>query len=217
MRRSPVPADLKVSIEGPEKAVLTWGDSSLAVSLIATARARRVRATLNGTTVAVRYPARITKRRLASSIYALSGWIMAAQVESDRRSQTPKDIIFLDGRPVRLTIETGRSKVEPHDNALVIRAPDGKADDVLHLWLRRRAAETLPPLVVLHARRMGLDYAKVRIAAQTRRWGSCSSKGTISLNYRLTMAPPEVQEYLVIHELAHLKEMNAGSRKTAGV
>jgi predicted metal-dependent hydrolase len=208
VRRSPVPSDLKVKIEGPNLAVLSWGETNLAVDLIASPRSRRVRATLNGTVVAVRYPARISKRRLADSIYALAGWIMAAKAESEQRSQTPRDVVLLDGIPLRLELLPGRSHVDVGSDSLIVKSTEGKAEEVLQRWLRRRAAETLPPIVAAQAARMDVVYTRVRIGDQSRRWGSCSSKGTISLNWRLTMAPPEVQQYLVIHELAHVREMN---------
>jgi predicted metal-dependent hydrolase len=217
VRRSPVPVDLKVSIDGPELAVLSWGESRLDVHLIPTARARRVRATLNGTKVAVRYPARITKRRLASSIYALSGWIMAAQAESERRSEVRRDVVFLDGREYAIRVLEGRARVVTDAEFVTVTAGTGKANDVLHRWLRKRAGDTLPLLVDRWAPVMKVSPSRIRIAAQTRRWGSCSSKGTISLNWKLTMAPPEVQEYLVIHELAHMREMNHSAKYWAVV
>ncbi len=55
---------------------------------------------------------------------------------------------------------------------------------------------------------MELDYDGVQIRNQRTRWGSCSTNGTISLNWRLLMAPPEVIDYVVVHELAHLREPN---------
>jgi hypothetical protein len=55
---------------------------------------------------------------------------------------------------------------------------------------------------------MGLGYDGIEIRNQRTRWGSCSTNGTISLNWRLLMAPPEVIDYVVVHELAHLREPN---------
>jgi predicted metal-dependent hydrolase len=58
------------------------------------------------------------------------------------------------------------------------------------------------------ATRFDLSFKRVSIRDQKTRWGSCSGTGAISLNWRIVLAPPETAEYIVIHELMHLKEMN---------
>jgi len=58
------------------------------------------------------------------------------------------------------------------------------------------------------ALRLGVTFQKVTVRAQRTRWGSCSSKGTISLNCLLMLAPPQVRDYVAVHELCHLMEMN---------
>jgi predicted metal-dependent hydrolase len=55
------------------------------------------------------------------------------------------------------------------------------------------------------ANRIGVSYRKIRIGAQRTLWGSCSSRGTLSFNWRLVLAPPDVVDYVVVHELCHLR------------
>jgi len=93
-----------------------------------------------------------------------------------------------------------------------MQAPDGDLRPVIerHLW--RLAARELPPRVLELAAKHQLPVRRVTVRNQHSRWGSCSRRGTISLNWRLVQAPDSVRDYIIFHELAHLKEMNHSSR-----
>ena len=74
--------------------------------------------------------------------------------------------------------------------------------------LAEKAAEVLPGKVERFARQLGVSYGRITIRSQRTRWGSCSAKGNLNFNCLLMMCPEEVQDYVVIHELCHRKEMN---------
>ena len=93
--------------------------------------------------------------------------------------------------------------------ALPSRVSDGAA---LERWYRREARRLLEPVLSREAERLGLRYASVSIRGQRTRWGSCSSRGSLSFNWRLAMAPPRVLEYVAVHELCHLRESNHSKR-----
>jgi predicted metal-dependent hydrolase len=74
--------------------------------------------------------------------------------------------------------------------------------------LRAQAHRELPPRLLALASEHGLTVTRISIRDQRSRWGSCSPKGHIALNFRLMLMPPEVREYILIHELMHLKQAN---------
>jgi predicted metal-dependent hydrolase len=78
--------------------------------------------------------------------------------------------------------------------------------------LRNRAAAELPPQLLALAATLGLTVARVTIRDQRSRWGSCSPKGHIALNFRLLLMPADVREYVLVHELMHLKQPNHSRR-----
>jgi hypothetical protein len=78
--------------------------------------------------------------------------------------------------------------------------------------LRARAMTELPPQLLALAAQHGLDVTRVTIRDQHSRWGSCSSRGHITLNFRLLLMPAEVREYILIHELMHLRQANHSRR-----
>lgn len=82
----------------------------------------------------------------------------------------------------------------------------------LRSWLTERAREALAPLLAECARELGVSYERMLIRRQRTRWGSCSTRGTISLNCCLLFQRPAVVRYLMIHELVHTQHMNHSRR-----
>ena len=78
----------------------------------------------------------------------------------------------------------------------------------IEAWYRRAAATHAAARLAHFAPQVGRSARKLVIRAQRTRWGSCSARGTISLNWRLMLAPPDILDYVVVHELCHSKEMN---------
>jgi len=77
---------------------------------------------------------------------------------------------------------------------------------------RERARELVSALAEEEAERIGVHYRRIRIGGQRTLWGSCSPRGTLSFNWRLVLAPPEVLDYVVVHELCHLRVPNHSRR-----
>jgi len=104
-----------------------------------------------------------------------------------------------------------KHKIGFHKNRLLIESPAGSTESpklLYNAWLKHRAKSYLPALTETLALKYDFTLKKVRIRSQKTRWGSCSTSGNISLNYRLMKHRKEIIDYVIIHELCHLKEMN---------
>ncbi len=83
---------------------------------------------------------------------------------------------------------------------------------LVRAWYRIQAADLLRRKAEAYAADLGVTFGRCTIRSQRTRWGSCSHKGTISFNWRLMMAPEPVVDYVVVHEVSHLREMNHTGR-----
>jgi predicted metal-dependent hydrolase len=123
-------------------------------------------------------------------------------------------VIFFRGESVPLVVgQNGSvSTIRFADQAVPVADPAADLRTVVerHLW--RLAACELPARVLELASPHALPVRRVTVRNQRSRWGSCSRRGTVSLNWRLVQTPPFVRDYLIFHELAHLRVMNHSSR-----
>jgi len=79
-------------------------------------------------------------------------------------------------------------------------------------WYVKKATEIIPTKVKFYAQMAALSYSRISITGATRRWGSCTSKKTLNFSWRLMMTPQEVIDYVVVHEICHLAELNHSSK-----
>ena len=138
----------------------------------------------------------------------------------------PFDLNFsIEAECFRLKLETSPLKnftVSMRDETVVIACPahaDFTTDRVKTLVknavmraMRKKAEEYLPPLVQYWSSLFDLPYNKVTISKARSRWGSCSSKRDISLSFYLMLLPAHLMDYVILHELAHTREMNHGPK-----
>ncbi len=120
--------------------------------------------------------------------------------------------VLVDGRPVEL-VDGGHGRVHLDGAVVAVASADARAlKAAVQAWLRARAVASLPGELLALAERHGIEVTRVSIRDQASRWGSCSRRGTISLNWRLVQTPPSVREYVLLHELMHRREMNHSAR-----
>lgn len=83
---------------------------------------------------------------------------------------------------------------------------------VLGMWLKKKAEQVIPERLAVLAEQHGFHFNRVTIRGQKTRWGSCSTKKNINLNYKLLFLEPDLVDYVLIHELCHTIEMNHSQR-----
>ena len=119
------------------------------------------------------------------------------------------------GKEYTLEIRRYRSYARPgvmaEGNKLVVltaRTETSVIEEAVKNWYENRAKQVLTDRVEQYRRQLGETIGAVRIKNVKSRWGSCSSKRILNFNWRLVMAPPEILDYVVVHELCHLQQMN---------
>lgn len=110
---------------------------------------------------------------------------------------------------VRKFVESKRNWIEKH---LAGKTPSEPFGEEELKALAARAKEIIPQRAAYFAPLVGVSYGRITIRAQRSRWGSCSSKGNLNFNCLLMLAPEEVRDYVVVHELCHRKELNHSPR-----
>jgi predicted metal-dependent hydrolase len=191
----------------------------------AKAKRRRIRVSSKGVEVVL--PLRADAKQAESLLRDHSDWLMRqtqrmaemGQLRDAQNEQT-KSTLLLRGQPMQLHITTEATarvygRVEHNGDKLIVYLPTGSDIDaqlVLESWLRRQARHDLLKQITERSAQMSLIPNRIYLMNQRTRWGSCSSKRNLSFNWRLVLAPPEILDYIVVHELAHLKEMNHSQR-----
>lgn len=189
-------------------------------------RARHYRLTLRRDGVGVAtIPRRGSEREARRFVDQHRGWLERARARQARKPRGAE--VWELGTPVlwrgemtpirAATVPTGRPTVCLA--ADVFRVPDlaGDLRPALEAQFARRARIELPARTWELAARTGVDIKQVSVRNQRSRWGSCSARGTISLNWRLVQTPDAVRDYIIHHELMHRREMNHSDRFWARV
>ena len=108
-----------------------------------------------------------------------------------------------------------QGRVERRGSVLRVGAAslgEGELRALIEHWYRREAAAWLAGRIEHYSPRLGVQPSRLTIRGQRSRWGSCSGKGAVSLNWRLMMVPAALADYVVVHELCHLRHMNHSPR-----
>jgi hypothetical protein len=216
MKKSPIP---KPEIIG--KYTIRLNGSNIEYMVQRSHRARLVRLVISsGSGLSVTVPWRYNVDNLTGILEKKQNWIIRKHAQHREPAKKPVkrqfntgDSIPYLGETLRLLVQSrfdGAVMVKRKQDTLTIAFDDKKLtiESVLGLWYKMEANRIIQSKTENISARMGVHYGVVRIRGQRTRWGSCSRKGNLSFNWKLTMAPDAVIDYVIIHELAHLKEMN---------
>lgn len=124
-------------------------------------------------------------------------------------NNTKEKILFFLGDKYKLIFsKEGKNRVQFKDNFILHPQKEKNAERLMISWYKKHAKEIIIPRAQEISKLTGLKYKQIKITSALHRWGSCNSKGTVCFPYRLIMTPPNVIDYVIVHELAHLAHLD---------
>ena len=191
---------------------IALGSQLVSFRINRSARARRVTMRVRVGEVVVTAPPRMPVRRITAFVESQGVWLTGA-LERARADLAPP-IAIGDQIPFLgcwLNVEAGAVRSPRRVGDRVVVARGAAIDSQIEMWYRGVAREHFAQLMALWAPQIGVAPARLAVRAQRSRWGSASANKTISVNWRLVMAPREVAAYVMVHELVHLAHMDHSS------
>jgi predicted metal-dependent hydrolase len=164
----------------------------------------------------VRAPLHLSGLRIQAFVESHADWIAKNRTRMQAASPPPapryldgETFLYL-GHAYPLLLVPARQHALVFDGASFSLAQSSlpKAQETFVRWYKQQARRFLAERVPVIAGKHGFRYQKIRISSARTRWGSCSSTGMLSFTYRLIMAPAEVVDYVVMHELVHTQIKN---------
>lgn len=171
----------------------------------------------------VHAPRRIVVTQLNQILQEKSAWILNKLALREANAIEPvqwqhgEHLLFLGQDIVLQVIEAkGKPQVRLNADQLLVSVQASSNHSLIAKktiqWFQQQAYDDFARRVEIFATKLGVTPPPVTLSNAKSRWGSCNSRGEVRLNWRLIQAPPQVINYVVCHELAHLKEMNHSSK-----
>jgi predicted metal-dependent hydrolase len=181
-------------------------------------RRRTLGITVDASGLSVAAPLRAPWREIEGFLREKERWILAKLDEWARvprpsrlRGETG-ECLPLEGESVTLEVREGRHAVRRCGERLLVSAPAVRVLPTLLAWLKKHALEALRPRAAHYAARLALPAPSVKLSSARRQWGVCGEDGSIRLSWRLVHVAPQLADYVVAHEVAHLVELNHSRR-----
>jgi predicted metal-dependent hydrolase len=212
--------------DGSKLRSLVIGSRTLHYALKRSAR-RSIGFAIDSTGLTITAPRWVTLADIETAITEKQRWIFTKLIEWQTRVEQralPKvdwkdgaEVPYL-GQPVRVKLGApqGTLAFSAADSALQVPLPlqadPQQIKDRVQGWLQSEAKRVFGERLAIYAEKLGVNYRAYALSSAATRWGSCSSDGKIRLNWRLIHFPLSIIDYVVAHELAHLREMNHSPR-----
>ncbi len=190
---------------------ITLREKEINYTLKYSSRAKYLRLQINNSNeLQVILPRRYKHEKVENFILQKKDWILKHLKEK----QLSK--FYFSGEEISILINydlfVKKPQIKYLNKKLVAYIPSGydsfNQDEIYNIWLKHKAKIYLPERVKELSGRTGFNYKKITIRSQKTRWGSCTMGGNLSFNFKLMKFKKEIIDYVIVHELCHLKEMN---------
>jgi predicted metal-dependent hydrolase len=163
----------------------------------------------------VRAPLKTPAAFIEDLVQKKSSWIHEKQAEMAERNKRYRvwefregQVVMYLGSPLCLLFDRNIQEVTNIDGRLIIPWEIADKKQAVVTWYKAQARDVIGERLQHYASLTGLQYKAFKITGATRRWGSCSSKGSLNFSWRLIMCPLSAIDYVVVHELSHLEHLN---------
>ena len=181
---------------------------------------RRISLSIDERGLRIGAPLRASMREIEAVLRDHARWVMRKLAQwtvkrtPGRRWESGESLMYL-GTPLRLAVSAGPENAWRHESGLHITAQRPQTENIAALaraWLRTQALADFALRIERFRTSMAVTPGDIRLSNARTRWGSCHASGRILLNWRLIQMPARLIDYVVVHELAHLREMNHSPR-----
>jgi predicted metal-dependent hydrolase len=197
--------------------VITLGGREVRYSIRRSARARRMSLrVLPGVGLEVVLPRGFSLREASTLVRRNQGWVLRALDRVKAADEVRVDLVdgaslpFI-GSTLTLRVVNGASRNSTRrtgDTLTVSLTAGTPTAAAVEAWYRTLAKKLAAERAAVHATALGVEFGRIAIKDTRSRWGSCSSKGNLNFSWRLLLGPEAVLDYVIAHEVAHLKELN---------
>lgn len=168
-------------------------------------------------------PKRIAQWQIESLIVQKANWIIKKLTAFDKHIlptlqwQDGEQLLFLGNDITLAVLQNARSKMPDYNGNLLQLALPSPSDEAIVSrkviqWYKKQALVDFARRLEIFSTKLGVALPRLLLSNAKTRWGSCNSKKEVRLNWRLLQAPPHIINYVICHELAHLKEMNHSAK-----